>query len=200
MPPGYGCPTHKVLDRIPAAFETPARERGAMGDRQVMGSTAQADLLHEPDVESALEIEQHGFDYIDEGGRYLKPRALFTFWLGSNAYAYYILIGAILISFGLSVVQAIAALLIATLGYVYLGFASVGGARSGLPTMTFSRAAFGVRGNRLNAVLAWLELIAFEALNAIFGVFAFLALAAELGWQEPGTAGTVAGTFVIIGV
>jgi nucleobase:cation symporter-1, NCS1 family len=171
-----------------------------MGDVQGLGSTAQADLLHEPDVESALEIEQHGFDYIDERGRYLKPRALFTFWLGSNAYAYYILIGAILISFGLSVVQAVAALLIATLGYVYLGFASVGGARSGLPTMTFSRAAFGVRGNRLNAVLAWFELIAFEALNAIFGVFAFLALAAELGWQEPGTVGTVVGTFVIIGI
>ena len=171
-----------------------------MGEMQAVGSTAQADLLHEPDVDSALEIEQHGFDYIDERGRYLKPRALFTFWLGSNAYAYYILIGAILISFGLSIVQAIAALLVATLGYIFVGFASQGGARSGLPTMTFSRAAFGVRGNRLNAVLAWFELIAFEALNAIFGVFAFLALAAELGWQEPGTAGTVVGTFVIIGI
>lgn len=171
-----------------------------MGEMLAVGSTAQADLLHEPDVESALEIEQHGFDYIDEGGRYLKPRALFTFWLGSNAYAYYILIGAILISFGLSIIQAIAALLIATLGYIFVGFASQGGARSGLPTMTLSRAAFGVRGNRLNAVLAWFELIAFEALNAIFGVFAFLALASELGWQDPGTAGTVVGTFVIIGI
>src|SRR5688500_9987008 len=170
------------------------------GDVRVIEPTTPEELLHAPDVDSALEIEQHGFDYIDERGRYLKPRALFTFWLGSNAYAYYILIGAILISLGLSIVQALAALLIATLGYIYLGFASQGGARSGLPTMTFSRAAFGVRGNRLNAVLAWFELIAFEALNAIFGVFAFLALAAELGWQEPGTAGTIVGTFVIIGI
>lgn len=200
MPPGYGCPTQKVLDSIYAAFETPARRSGEVVEMLSVGSTVPADLLHEPDVDSALEIEQHGFDYIDERGRYLKPRALFSFWLGSNAYAYYILIGAIIISFGLSISQAIAALIVATLGYIYLGFASVGGARSGLPTMTFSRAAFGVRGNRLNAVLAWFELIAFEALNAIFGVFAFLALATELGWQDPGTAGTVIGTFVIIGI
>jgi NCS1 family nucleobase:cation symporter-1 len=171
-----------------------------MGDMPAVGSTAQADLLHEPDVESALEIEQHGFDYIDERGRYLKPRALFTFWLGSNAYAYYILIGAILISLGLSIAQAAAAMLIATLGYLFVGYASVGGARSGLPTMTLSRAAFGVRGNRINAVLAWFELLAFESLNAIFGVFAFLALVAELGWQDPGTTGTVVGTLVIIGI
>jgi formamidase len=35
MPPGYGFPTHKVLDRIHAASETPARERGAKGGHSV---------------------------------------------------------------------------------------------------------------------------------------------------------------------
>lgn len=38
----------------------------------------------EADTSSALQVEQHGFDYIDEKGRYLRPRQLFPFWWGSN--------------------------------------------------------------------------------------------------------------------
>lgn len=161
---------------------------------------AAPDQPYREESDRALEVEQRGFDFIEERGRYLRPQALFTFWLGSNAYVYYLFIGALLIGLGLSIWQAAAAMLIASLGYLFVGYASVGGARSGLPTLTFSRAAFGVHGNRLNALLAWFELIAFEALNAVFGVFAFLALVAELGWQDPGAAGYVVGTLVVIGI
>jgi len=123
------------------------------GDAHAIGSTAPADLLHAPDVESALEVEQHGFDFIEERGRYLRPQALFSFWLGSNSYVYYVFIGALLISLGLSLFQAAAALIVGFLGFLFVGYASAGGARSGLPTMTFSRAAFGVHGNRLGVNL-----------------------------------------------
>lgn len=172
-----------------------------MGEQAEAALTPPAvDLLHEPGSDSALEIEQHGFDYIAESERYLRPRGLFGFWLGSNAYIIYVFVGGLLISLGLSLVQAAAALVLGFLGFIFIGYLSVGGARSGLPTMTFTRAAFGVRGNRVNALLAWMELIAFEALNAVFGVFALLALAEVLGWSSPGPAGYVVATFIVIGI
>jgi purine-cytosine permease-like protein len=57
--------------------------------------------------------------------------------------------------------------------------------------VTFTRAVFGVQGNRVNAFLAWVSSVAFEAINTIFGAFALLALFRHLGWTEPGTAGKV---------
>lgn len=158
------------------------------------------DLLHEPATDSALELEQHGFDYIIESERYLRPRGLFSFWLGANAYIIYIFVGGLLVSLGLSLIQAAAAIVIGFLGFLYIGYLGVGGARSGLPTMTLTRAAFGVRGNRLNAVLAWFELIAFEALNAVFGVFGVLALFDAVGIDAANNVGYVVATFIVIGI
>ena len=162
-------------------------------------STVPAGVMEGSDA-GTLDIEQHGFDHIAEDERYLRPRALFTFWLGSNAYLYYVLIGAIVLSLGLSLAATIAAMVLGFAMYVIVGLGSVGGARSGLPTMTLTRAPFGLRGNRINALLAWFELLAFEALNAIFGVFAFVALAAEVGWVDSGTTGYIVGTLVVIGI
>jgi purine-cytosine permease-like protein len=65
--------------------------------------------------------------------------------------------------------------------------------------MTFTRAAFGPRGNRPHAFLAWVTSVAFEAINCVFGVFALLALAAYLGWEDPGAAGKVLATLAIVG-
>ena len=65
--------------------------------------------------------------------------------------------------------------------------------------MTFTRAAFGSRGNLPNGVLTWAALVAFEAINCIFGVFALLALMSELGWEHPGDAGKVLATLVVLG-
>ena len=150
-------------------------------------------------VEDALSIEQHGFDYIPESERYLRPKALFPFWVGANAYLYYVFIGGLLVFLGLSLWQATLAIVLGIAGFVFVAYGSVTGARSGLPTLTLTRAAFGVRGNAFNSFLAWLELIAFEALNAVFGVFATLALFAELGWDDPGDGGTVLATILVIG-
>ena len=59
-----------------------------------------------------------------------------------------------------------------------VALASIAGVRSGLPTMTFTRAVFGPRGNLPHAALAWAASVAFEAINCIFGVYALLALMA----------------------
>ena len=70
---------------------------------------------------------------------------------------------------------------------------------SGLPTMTFTRAVFGPRGNLPHVALAWAASVAFEAINCIFGVYALLALMPLLGWEHPGDAGKVLATLVVLG-
>src|SRR5262249_56171470 len=69
--------------------------------------------------------------------------------------------------------------------------------RSGLPTMTLTRAAYGVQGNRLNGVFAWLTSVGFEALNTVFGVFAVAALLPVLGWHNGATAGKIVALVVV---
>ena len=63
--------------------------------------------------------------------------------------------------------------------------------------MTLTRAAFGIRGNRPNGVLAWVTSVAFEAINTVFGVFAVAALLPVLGWETAGDAGKVIALVVV---
>lgn len=152
--------------------------------------------LADPGVSHAPAVEQHGYDFIREEDRYLRPRSLFSFWWGANITVIYMVAGAIVISLGLSLWESALIIVAGTFGFLAIGYASVSGPRTGLPTMTFTRAAFGVRGNRFNAFLAWLVQIGAECLNAVLIVLALQAMAAELGWHNPGKGGTAA--FVII--
>ena len=150
----------------------------------------------EPDVEGAAHVEMHGFDYIREEGRYLQPRQLFSFWWGCNISIIYMLVGAIVISLGVAFWQAILIIAGATCGFILIGVAGIGGPRSGVPTMTFTRASFGVQGNRINSLIAYGVQIGSEVLNALLVVLALTAIASELGWHHPGKAGLA--LFVLI--
>jgi nucleobase:cation symporter-1, NCS1 family len=145
-------------------------------------------------------IEQHGFDHIPEADRNLTIAGFALFWVGTNAYVFFIAIGAIAVAIGLSLWQAVLAIAIGNLLFVYPAYGAIAGVRSGLPTMTFTRAAFGINGNRFNCLMAWLTSVAFEAINTILGVFAVLALLGELGWDDPGTAGKLLGLVLVFGV
>ena len=48
-------------------------------------------------------------------------------------------------------------------------------------------------------MLTWVALVAFEAINCIFGVFALLALVSDLGWGDPADAGKVLATLLVLG-
>jgi nucleobase:cation symporter-1, NCS1 family len=148
----------------------------------------------------AFGIEQHGFDHIPEADRNMTLREFAFFWVGTNAYVFFIAIGAIAVAIGLSLWQAIIAIAIGNLLFVYPAFGAIGGVRSGLPTMTFARGAFGINGNRFNCLMAWLTSVAFEAINTILGVFAVVALLNELGWDDPGAVGKVLGLLLVFGV
>jgi purine-cytosine permease-like protein len=147
-----------------------------------------------------LELERRGFDHIPEGERRMTLRDTAYFWVGTNANLFFVSVGVIAIELGLAVWEALVAVLLGTLLFAVVAVSSIGGVRSGLPTMTLTRAAFGPRGNVPHAVLAWASLVAFEAINCIFGVYALLALLVKAGWDDPGAAGKVLATVVVLGV
>jgi purine-cytosine permease-like protein len=134
-------------------------------------------------------LERHGFEHIPEADRAMTLRETAFLWIGTNLNLFFVAVGAVSISLGLSMWQALLACVAGNALFALVGWASVGGARAGLPVVTFTRAVFGVQGNRLNAFLAWVSSVAFEAINTIFGAYALLALFPHLGWTDSGAAG-----------
>jgi nucleobase:cation symporter-1, NCS1 family len=144
-------------------------------------------------------IERRGFDYIREADRYLTVRSLTGFWVGANAYILYISIGGLALAGGLSLRWGLVAILLGNAFWAVVAWASIGGARSGLPTMTFIRAPFGVRASQFHAFLSWIVGVGFEIANTLLGVFGVLALFTLLGWDS-GALGKVLATALVIGV
>jgi NCS1 nucleoside transporter family len=150
------------------------------------------------DIESKLAIEVHGYDFIPESERYMTLRQLFLFWVGANAYLIFFVYGVTAIILGLSLWQALVVIGVGNVFWWIVGLGSIGGPRSGLPTMTFSRAPFGVLGNRLNSFLGWAVALGFEALNTLLGVFGLLALFDVLGWSDSKGPGKVLATAIVL--
>ncbi len=82
-------------------------------------------------------------------------------------YLYY---GTLVMTFGLSVPQAIAVILIGNVSYLLLGLASLQGPRAGTTTFMISRAPFGQNGNRLVALFNWVTQVGFEIEGIYFVV------------------------------
>jgi NCS1 family nucleobase:cation symporter-1 len=136
-----------------------------------------------------FEIEVRGFDHIPEPERNMALRHVDHLWVGTSVNMFSFALGAIAITLGLNLWLALAACIIGSLTYAYLAFGSIITVRAGLPVSTLARAAFGIRGNLPNALLAWIASVAFEVINTIFGVDALLALFTVLGWSDSGSLG-----------
>jgi NCS1 family nucleobase:cation symporter-1 len=154
--------------------------------------------LVEADTGSALQVEHHGYDYIGEEGRYLRPRTLFPFWWGSSIGANGIIVGAGVVALGLSLWMALIVVVVGTSAFALIAYVQAAGPRSGMPTMTYTRSAFGVKGNRINGVFSWFVLVGSEVLNELFIVLAIKALVIQFGWHNPGRGGLL--LFIAIGI
>lgn len=156
-----------------------------------------SEATHIDDNNPAFGVEQHGFDFIPESERGMTLRDLAFVWVGTNAYLFFFSVGVIAYALGLTVWQALIAVFVGNALFGYVAWASIAGVRAGLPTMTLTRAPFGVQGNRFNGVLAWVTSVSFEALNTVFGVFAVAALLPILGWTDADTAGKIIALVVV---
>lgn len=144
----------------------------------------EADLAAETVIEHSnpvFGLEVRGFEHIPEGERTMRLAEIGPLWLGVNLNMFSISLGCVAIWGGLSLPLALLACVLGNLPYLALGVASTGAVRTGLPVTTLSRAVYGVRANALHAGLTWIASVCFEALNAAFGVFAWLSLMALFG-------------------
>ncbi len=134
-------------------------------------------------------IEVRGFDHIPEPERNMSLAHVDYLWVGTSVNLLSFALGALTITLGLSLWLAFAACIVGTLTYAFIAIGSIATVRAGLPVSTLARAAFGLRGNRFNALLSWMASVAFEVINTVFGAEALLALFKLVGWSDPGGLG-----------
>jgi purine-cytosine permease-like protein len=110
-----------------------------------------------------MKPELNDINFIGESERRGKASDLFWPWAGANVSLLALSYGAFFLGFGISFWQATIAAVIGTVGsFALVGVSSLAGKRSNAPTMTLSRAAFGVKGNLLPGLLSYLVFVGWE--------------------------------------
>ncbi len=142
---------------------------------------------------AAFKVEQRGIDLIPDTERKMKPSGLFWLWAGAVFNVEFFFYGFLISTFGLSFGQALLAILIGNVFYVFLGWASLQGPETGTTAFMVSRAPFGRNGNRLVALFNWVTQVGFE----IEGVFLVVAAVIYL-FLRYGTTMSTPGKIVII--
>jgi NCS1 family nucleobase:cation symporter-1 len=99
------------------------------------------------DADAFLKVEAHGIEEIPPRERGGRPQGIALLWVAAFANFVSLITGALLISFGLGVVEAVAAVAVGSLvaGALH-GLLSVAGPRFGTTQVVAARQTFGVRG------------------------------------------------------
>jgi nucleobase:cation symporter-1, NCS1 family len=135
-------------------------------------------------------IEPHGTNFISESERHGTARSLFWPWAAGNVSLLALSYGAFFLDFGISFWQATWAAIIGTVGsFLLVGVSSLAGKRSNAPTMTLSRAAFGVKGNVLPGLLSYLIFVGWETVLVSLATLAAQTVFARLGHINHNVAG-----------
>lgn len=122
-------------------------------------------------------VEQRGIEPVPDDQRTGHPGQLFWVWFAANISILGIPLGATLIALGLNLWQAFTAATIGSFSsFAIVGFVSVAGRRGGAPSLTLSRAIFGVRGNAGPTLIALMSRLGWETVNTMTGAFALLSL------------------------
>ena len=128
-------------------------------------------------TDEAFSVEAHGINTIPLADRHGNARELFFVWAGANTNYIYLILGSLVVSFGLGFWPAVVAIVVAHSFYLLLGAAAIPGPKAGTATMVVSRGAFGVRGNRPYAFLSWLTTVGWEAVFIVVATLALVQLA-----------------------
>src|SRR5450432_2902680 len=140
----------------------------------------QAPVIAEP---RPLQIEANGINVITDAERKGHPRDLFWPWFAANVSVLGLAYGAFVLGFGISFWQAVGAGLVAIIvSFLLCGFIAVAGKRGSAPTMVLSRAAFGVRGNKLPTAISWLLTVGWETVLVVLATLAAATVFDRLGW------------------
>jgi purine-cytosine permease-like protein len=165
---------------------------------RVMVDKRTADAHPTPAAElRPLQIEANGINVISDAERKGHPRDLFWPWFAANVSVLGLGYGAFVLGFGVSFWQGIVAGLIGIIvSFLLVGFIAVAGKRGSAPTMVLSRAAFGVRGNKLPSLISWVLTVGWETVLIILATLATSTVFTRLGWGG-GTATKVIALIVV---
>jgi NCS1 family nucleobase:cation symporter-1 len=145
-----------------------------------------------------LQIEANGINVITDAERKGHPRDLFWPWFAANVSVLGLSYGAFLLAFGISFWQAVVVGLAGiVISFLLCGFVAIAGKRGSAPTMVLSRAAFGVRGNKLPTAISWLLTVGWETILMILATLAIATVFQHLGWGG-GTATKVIAMIVVV--
>jgi nucleobase:cation symporter-1, NCS1 family len=93
-------------------------------------------------------VENHHIDMIPAGARHGKPWHQFVFWWGANVNVFNIVLGAVVVSIGLTFWWALIAIAVGTLiGALLIALHATQGPKLGVPQTIQSRAQFGFYGS-----------------------------------------------------
>ena len=145
----------------------------------------------------ASRVETNGINVIAGAERTGRPSQLFWPWFGANVSILGLSYGAFALGFGISFGQAVAAGIVGIVfSFLLCGFVALAGKRGSAPTMVLSRAAFGVRGNRLPAAISWLLTVGWETVLTILATLATATVFGRLGWG--GGTGTLVVALIVV--
>lgn len=130
-------------------------------------------------------IETFGTEIIPDSHRHGVPRDLFWPWFGANSTFINMIAGGVIIQYGLSIAQGLAAVVVGSLAFFVVGLCSLPGPRAGTAALIISRSSFGRRGNFLPAIMSWCATLGWETINIILGTFAIRTLLEQAGIQTP---------------
>ncbi len=131
-------------------------------------------------------IERHGIEPLPAQDRAGSLRDVFWIWFGANIAVLGVVLGAVVMDYGLSLWQGILVTIAGAFSFALVGALAVPGARLGIPTLTIARATFGVYGNLLPTAVAWLNLVGWEVIVLVTATYA-LEGALGAAWVGDGT-------------
>lgn len=146
---------------------------------------------------ATLRVEENGINVIAAHERRGRPRGLFWPWFGANVSVFGIGFGAYILASTISFWQALAVGVLGIVASFWLcGVIATAGKRGSAPTMILSRAAYGIRGNRLPSTFSWLLCVGWETVLTVTAVLATSTVVQRLGWGG-GTAVKLVATLVV---
>ncbi|AZF12133.1 Purine-cytosine permease [Pseudomonas sp. R2-37-08W] len=132
--------------------------------------------------QGAGQLETRGIEPVPEGECNGHPLQLFWVWFAANISILGLPLGATLVAFrGLAIWQAIIVAVLGAAGsFAVVGIISIAGRRGRAPSLTLSRAIFGVRGNIGPTLVSLMSRLGWETVNTTTAAFVLLSLCSIL--------------------
>lgn len=150
-----------------------------------MGSYNSGNQHAEVEADKAWSIEQHAIDPIPLKDRHGTPSELFRMWIGANTNYVVVVTGALALSQGLSLWQALGAILVGNLfGCFVLGLTTIMGPRTGTSGIMTSRSSFGQLGSFLPKAISLVSALSWFSINSVVATQALETLLKMAGFHS----------------